>query len=91
MSNPIRLCEYSGISLSNKDIADWLRAWADAIETRPPIKNLIMIGEAANGDTQIISTGAAIDTARVVGVVTIALSRHHAGDGDDVFYDKRRD
>lgn len=73
MADVMRLCEYSGNSLSNKEIADWLRAWADLVENRPPIRNLIMIGEGEDGKIQIISTGLPIDRARKIGLIAMAL------------------
>lgn len=81
----VKLAEYSGIALTNEDIAQWMENWAEKVRKLVPIDNLIVIAEDSEGGMDVISTGRPIDKARLIGLITCAA--HYKVDGklDNIF------
>jgi hypothetical protein len=66
---------YSGFAPSNKDIAEYLRDVADSIESGEPVRNLYFTTEYIDGRVDTTCIGHPTDTARIIGVMTIANTK----------------
>lgn len=85
MSEPTRLHAYSGVSMSNEDIAAWMRTWAEQIEVNieEPVRSLTIVAESEDGELAVISTGRPMDRTRVVGLLDMAKAFVRDTDPDE--------
>lgn len=85
MSEPVKLHAYSGVNMTNTEIADWAHLWAGHIETNSrPLRTLVIIAESEDGELGVISTGRPSDKCRMLGLMHVATDAVlQNGDNDE--------
>lgn len=85
MTEPIKLSAVAGTSMSNAEIANWLRSWADHIEEdlAVQVRTIAIVAEDAEGQIGVINTGRPSDKARLLGVLHFASDRVLCNDNDE--------
>lgn len=77
MAEPIKLSAVAGTSMSNSEVADWLRLWADHIEEdmTAQVRTIAIVAEDTEGQIGVVNTGRPSDKARLLGILHFAADR----------------
>lgn len=77
MAEPTKLSAVAGTSMTNSEVADWLRLWAIHIEEdlAVQVRTIAIVAEDTEGQIGVINTGRPSDKARLLGVLHFATDR----------------
>lgn len=82
MGEVVRLVDTAPVSVTADEMREWARAWLDAgIDAPAGIRSVVILFEHADGSLSKVSQSTRLmDTARLVGVLTLAAMRCAAGE-----------
>lgn len=77
MNEPIKLSAVAGTSMTNSEVADWLRLWAIHIEENldVQVRTIAVVAEDEGGQIGVVNTGRPSDKARLLGILHFAADR----------------
>lgn len=87
-SSVVKFAPYSGVAANNSEIAEWLRLWADHIESHVTIVGAIVVTVGTNdGDVDAVCSGSRLmRSSEKVGFLEFAKMKYLMGN-ESTFFD----